>query len=87
MCLSCCLFFPPILYVGPLNGSGIVDELKGQQAVLKDCIEQLTSIESSRANLVTYLREALQEQVDYLVTNMGLEICVIADCIILNCAN
>ncbi|KAL3526202.1 hypothetical protein ACH5RR_014574 [Cinchona calisaya] len=47
---------------GPLDRSGIVDELKGQEAILRDCIEQLASIESSRANLVTYLREALQEQ-------------------------
>ncbi|CAI9111629.1 OLC1v1011892C2 [Oldenlandia corymbosa var. corymbosa] len=48
---------------GPLNsGSVSVDEVKGQLSVLRDCIEQLTSIESLRANLVTYLREALQEQ-------------------------
>ncbi|KAI3748159.1 hypothetical protein L6452_11064 [Arctium lappa] len=45
-----------------VNGSGVADELKGQHATLRDCIEQLTTVESSRTNLVSYLREALQEQ-------------------------
>ncbi|XP_076917429.1 uncharacterized protein LOC143577498 [Bidens hawaiensis] len=44
------------------NGPGVVDELKGQHATLRDCIEQLTAVESSRANLMSYLRDALQEQ-------------------------
>ncbi|KAJ9540271.1 hypothetical protein OSB04_026777 [Centaurea solstitialis] len=44
------------------NGSGVADELKGQHATLRECIEQLTAVESSRTNLVSYLREALQEQ-------------------------
>ncbi|KAL3347067.1 hypothetical protein AABB24_025473 [Solanum stoloniferum] len=47
---------------GHLNGSGIVDELKGQHTILKDCVEQLTTVESSRANLISHLREVLQEQ-------------------------
>ncbi|XP_071914974.1 uncharacterized protein [Coffea arabica] len=47
---------------GPVDGSGIVDELKGQHATLRDCIGLLTSIESSRANLMAHLREALQEE-------------------------
>ncbi|KAK2968776.1 hypothetical protein RJ640_028169 [Escallonia rubra] len=47
---------------GPLNESGILEELKGQHTVLRDCIEQLTAVQSSRANLVSHLREALQEQ-------------------------
>lgn len=47
---------------GHLNGSAIVDEFKGQHATLRECIEQLTSVELSMANLVTHLREALQEQ-------------------------
>lgn len=45
-----------------VNGTGVTDELKGQHATLRDCIEQLTVIESSRTNLVSYLREALQDQ-------------------------
>lgn len=45
-----------------LNRSGIVDELKGQHTILKDCVEQLTTVESSRANLISHLREVLQEQ-------------------------
>ncbi|KAL8193595.1 hypothetical protein R6Q57_026730 [Mikania cordata] len=48
------------------NGLGVVDELKGQHATLRDCIEQLTAVESSRTTLVSYLRDALQEQVCWL---------------------
>ncbi|KAF1870697.1 hypothetical protein Lal_00026301 [Lupinus albus] len=40
-----------------------MDELEGQNAVLRDCIEQLTAIESSRTTLVSHLREALRDQV------------------------
>ncbi|XP_071707402.1 uncharacterized protein [Rutidosis leptorrhynchoides] len=47
---------------GKANGPGIVDELKGHHATLRDCVQQLTAVESSRTNLVSYLREALQEQ-------------------------
>ncbi|KAJ4823202.1 hypothetical protein Tsubulata_015151 [Turnera subulata] len=39
-----------------------VEELQGQQAILRESIGQLTAIESSRASLVSHLREALQEQ-------------------------
>lgn len=42
-----------------------MEEVQGQHAVLRDCIEQLTAVESSRANLVSHLREALQEQVGW----------------------
>lgn len=45
-----------------LDGSGIVEEIKGQHAILLGCIQQLTVMESSRANLVSHLREALREQ-------------------------
>ncbi|XP_057800500.1 uncharacterized protein LOC131015984 isoform X2 [Salvia miltiorrhiza] len=48
--------------LGHVKG-GISDELKEQHAVLRDCIEQLAIVESARANLVSLLREALQEQV------------------------
>ncbi|KAI5341444.1 PREDICTED: regulation of nuclear [Prunus dulcis] len=47
---------------GQFHGSVFVEEVQGQNAVLRDCIEQLTAVESSRANLVSHLREALQEQ-------------------------
>lgn len=40
-----------------------MDELQGHNAMLKDCIQQLTAIELSRASLVSHLREALQDQV------------------------
>lgn len=43
--------------------SGIGDELKEQHGVLRDCIEQLAVVESARANLVSLLRDTLQEQV------------------------
>lgn len=42
-----------------------MEELQGQHAVLRDCIEQLTAVESSRSSLVSRLREALQEQVSW----------------------
>ncbi|XP_030953514.1 regulation of nuclear pre-mRNA domain-containing protein 1A isoform X1 [Quercus lobata] len=48
--------------VGQFHGSAFVEELQGQHAVLRDCIEQLTAVESSRTSLVSHLREALQEQ-------------------------
>ncbi|KAA8548262.1 hypothetical protein F0562_004477 [Nyssa sinensis] len=47
---------------GQLNESGFVEELQGQHTILRDCIEQLRAVESTRANLVFHLREALQEQ-------------------------
>ncbi|KAK4282220.1 hypothetical protein QN277_013623 [Acacia crassicarpa] len=47
---------------GKIHGSTLEDELRGHDTVLRDCIEQLTAMESSRASLVSHLREALQEQ-------------------------
>ncbi|GFS34349.1 ENTH/VHS family protein [Actinidia rufa] len=44
------------------NGSGIMEELPGKKAILRDCIEHLPTVESSRENLVSHLREALWEQ-------------------------
>ncbi|KAH1038902.1 hypothetical protein J1N35_040645 [Gossypium stocksii] len=48
---------------GQFRGSALVEEVQGQHAVLRDCIQQLTAVASSRASLVSHLREALQEQV------------------------
>ncbi|GMH23875.1 hypothetical protein Nepgr_025718 [Nepenthes gracilis] len=42
--------------------TGFLKELQGQHAVLRECIEQLTAVEASRATLVSHLREALHEQ-------------------------
>lgn len=47
---------------GKFHGSAVVNELQGHNGILKDCIDQLTAIESSRASLVSHLREALQDQ-------------------------
>ncbi|XP_022774226.1 regulation of nuclear pre-mRNA domain-containing protein 1A-like isoform X3 [Durio zibethinus] len=47
---------------GQFHGSALVEEVQGHHAVLRDCIEQLTIVASSRASLVSHLREALQEQ-------------------------
>ncbi|XP_028771408.1 UPF0400 protein C337.03 isoform X2 [Neltuma alba] len=44
------------------HDNSVMDELQGHNAALRDCIEQLTAIESSRASLVSHLREALQDQ-------------------------
>jgi hypothetical protein len=51
--------------IGQFHGSAFVEELQGQQAELRDCIEQLTAVESTRARLVSHLREALLEQVGW----------------------
>ncbi|ERN06259.1 hypothetical protein AMTR_s00016p00205550 [Amborella trichopoda] len=47
---------------GHLPGSEFVEELQQQHGILRECIEQLAVAESSRAALVSSLREALQEQ-------------------------
>lgn len=47
---------------GKFHGSTLVEELQGQNSILRDCIEQLTTVESSRASLVSLLRDALREQ-------------------------
>lgn len=60
----------PAFWTEQLDGSGIVEEIKGQHAILLGCIEQLTVMESSRANLVSHLREALREQVGWPIACM-----------------
>ncbi|KAG7015920.1 Regulation of nuclear pre-mRNA domain-containing protein 1B [Cucurbita argyrosperma subsp. argyrosperma] len=47
---------------GQYRGSSAAEDLRGHHSILRDCIEQLTTIETSRASLVSHLREALQEQ-------------------------
>ncbi|XP_062105392.1 uncharacterized protein LOC133817025 [Humulus lupulus] len=47
---------------GQFHGTPIVEELQGQHSILRDCVQQLTAVQSSRSNLVSLLREALQEQ-------------------------
>lgn len=47
---------------GHFNGSELLVELQGQHNILKECIAQMKSAESSIATLVSNLREALQEQ-------------------------
>ncbi|CAO2827531.1 unnamed protein product [Amaranthus hypochondriacus] len=47
---------------GNFGGSAFAAELKVQHAALRECIGQLITLESSRASLVSHLRDALQEQ-------------------------
>ncbi|KAI4375395.1 hypothetical protein MLD38_013271 [Melastoma candidum] len=47
---------------GVLGEASFLDNMQGQHAMLKNSIEQLAAVESSRARLVTCLRDALQEQ-------------------------
>ncbi|GMJ04366.1 hypothetical protein like AT3G26990 [Hibiscus trionum] len=47
---------------GQFHGSALVEEVQTQYAVLRECIQQLTAVSSSRVSLVSHLREALQEQ-------------------------
>lgn len=57
----CLILFPNLSRT--IHGSPVVNEIQGHNAALRDCIGQLTAIESSRARLVSHLREALQDQV------------------------
>ncbi|CAH8383353.1 unnamed protein product [Eruca vesicaria subsp. sativa] len=47
---------------GHTPGAAVVKEVQGQHTILRDCIEQLGAIETSRTSLISRLREALQEQ-------------------------
>uniref|UniRef100_A0A0D3DB51 CID domain-containing protein n=2 Tax=Brassica oleracea var. oleracea TaxID=109376 RepID=A0A0D3DB51_BRAOL len=47
---------------GHTPGPALVKEVQGQHAILRDCIEQLGAVETSRISLISHLREALQEQ-------------------------
>ncbi|XP_010502651.1 PREDICTED: UPF0400 protein C337.03-like isoform X1 [Camelina sativa] len=47
---------------GHTPGPAVVKEVQGQHAILRDCIEQLGTVETSRTSLISLLREALQEQ-------------------------
>ncbi|CAN8253739.1 unnamed protein product [Cochlearia groenlandica] len=49
---------------GHTPSPAVVKEVDGQHAVLRDCIEQLEVMETSRTSLVSHLREALQEQLN-----------------------
>ncbi|KAJ8436396.1 hypothetical protein Cgig2_005224 [Carnegiea gigantea] len=60
---------------GHLNGSGFGEELQGKHAALRECIEQLTALETSRAILVSHLREALQEQAAQLQSEQAANVC------------
>ncbi|KAL8134547.1 uncharacterized protein LOC141712968 isoform X2 [Apium graveolens] len=42
--------------------SGIIEEIKEQHTILNDCIVQLMTMQSSRENLISHLRRALEEQ-------------------------
>lgn len=57
------LLHKTLFCAGQMHESAFVEELQAQHATLRGCIEQLTSVESWRASLVSNLREALQEQV------------------------
>ncbi|KAL4351492.1 hypothetical protein GQ457_06G016290 [Hibiscus cannabinus] len=47
---------------GNQNGSALLDELQQQESALRQCVEQLENIETTRAALISQLKEALQEQ-------------------------
>lgn len=51
------------LQSGNLQGSPLTNELQKQETILKQCIDQLRSVESTRASLIAYLKEGLDEQV------------------------
>ncbi|KAK8589904.1 hypothetical protein V6N13_088709 [Hibiscus sabdariffa] len=47
---------------GNQNGSALLDELQQQENTLRQCVEQLENIETTRAALIFQLKEALKEQ-------------------------
>ncbi len=50
-------------FIGIQQGSSLISDLQGQETVLKQCIEQLESVNMARITLINKLREALGEQV------------------------
>ncbi|KAJ6844824.1 regulation of nuclear pre-mRNA domain-containing protein 1B [Iris pallida] len=48
--------------LGNIGGPGVLEELKGHYGFLRDSVEQLKLAESSRATLLSHLREAFHEQ-------------------------
>lgn len=50
-------------FIGNTHGSEFAREIQFQHGVLRECMKQLKTLESSRENLIFYLREALHEQV------------------------
>lgn len=47
---------------GIQQGSPLLNEVEEQETILKQCVEQLVSVEATRAVLISNLKEALQEQ-------------------------
>ena len=45
--------------------TNLAEELQEQQNILTHCVEQLEMSELARAALVSHLKEALREQVDF----------------------
>lgn len=56
--------------IGSLSGSRVVKELEEQHSMLRECIEQLKALESSRIALVSHLRDAIHEQVGQLMVSL-----------------
>lgn len=63
--LSLSYFAECCLLTGHTPGAAVVKEVQGQHTILRDCIEQLVAMETSRTSLISHLREALQEQVSH----------------------
>ncbi|KAI3437035.1 hypothetical protein J3R85_005765 [Psidium guajava] len=47
---------------GSQQGSALVDDLQGQENIIKQCISQLENSEATRVTLISQLRDALHEQ-------------------------
>lgn len=60
-----------------VDGSKFVEALQGQHNILEECIERLRAAESSRATLVSHLKEALREQVSLSLFFFLLCVCLI----------
>lgn len=48
---------------GNQQGSPLINDLQEQETILRQCTEQLESVELARSSLIALLKEALKEQV------------------------
>lgn len=52
--------------LGNQQGSPLIADVQDQETILKQCIQQLETVEATRAALVDQLKEALKEQVTFV---------------------
>lgn len=64
-CFSDLVWIYYLLLVGEPRREMLEKDLKEEETILKQCIERLKAVEQNRAALVSQLKEALKEQVQF----------------------